>query len=71
MRKQETEEQETTKNCFNGVKSSLSYFDTLYFGPLFIRDKKVIEDRNLQRSESFAGHDIMAQETGELNQLVD
>lgn len=62
MRKPEQGEQEPTKNCSNSLKSSLSTFDTNYFAPLFIRNKRDIEDRNFGRSDSFAGSDILSQE---------
>lgn len=50
---------EPTENCFNRFKKQMSSFDTYYFAPLFIKDRRNIEDRALGRSESYIGNHIV------------
>jgi hypothetical protein len=51
------EQDETTNNCSNRIKASLSRFDTNYFAPLFIKDSRNYEQHHLSssRSDSLAG----------------
>lgn len=60
-----TEQVELTKNCSNSVKKALSYFDTEYFAPLFIREIAQIDDRNQGRSDSYAVTDTISAEIKE------
>lgn len=53
-------EVEKTDNCSNRMKKSLGLFDTDYFAPLFIKEHRLIELRNQERTESFAGSDTLA-----------
>ena len=50
--------EETTENCSNRFKESLSRFDRFYFSPLFIKDLRNIEERVAGRSQSFAVNTI-------------
>lgn len=70
-RKKEVEDSsDGTDNWSNRLKSSLSYFDTEYFAPLFIKDTETVLDRNQGRTESFAVSDTLASEIRERVQFL-
>jgi hypothetical protein len=70
-RKKEVEDSsDGTDNWSNRLKASLSYFDTEYFAPLFIKDSETVLDRNQGRTESFAVSDTLASEIRERVQFL-
>lgn len=70
-RKKEVEDgSDGTNNWSNRLKASLSYFDTEYFAPLFIKDSETVLNRNQGRTESFAVSDTLASEIRERVQFL-
>jgi sodium/hydrogen exchanger 8 len=69
-RKKEEESHSETDNTSNRLKKNLSYFDTEYFAPLFIKDTETVLNRNQGRTESFAVSDTLASEIRERVQFL-
>ena len=69
-RKKEEESYDETDNTSNRLKKNLSYFDTEYFAPLFIKDTETVLNRNQGRTESFAVSDTLASEIRERVQFL-